>query len=172
MSTSDPEPPIRHPRRNKDPSQKHEKIGAEKFPPKDRGELHFGGVAVFTRPFSGLLSNQTHRLWGSFAHREKAIGIRQEAPRGAFWTALGPAGANSPPLSKLERRFDCSKIAQFCRGISCYRPHSPRSTRRARENETGMKVTLKNGPQRHRAAERETERIKDQSSYSRLFLCA
>jgi hypothetical protein len=34
------------------------------------------------------------------------------------------------------------------------------------ENETGMKVTLKNGPQRHRAAEGDTERIKDQSSYS------
>src|ERR1017187_7812181 len=43
--------------------------------------------------------------------------------------------------------------------------HSPRRTRRARKNETGMKVTLKNGPQRHRAAERDTERTKDQSSY-------
>src|SRR5271157_2277679 len=26
----------------------------EKAPPTDRGELHVGGVAVFTRPFSGL----------------------------------------------------------------------------------------------------------------------
>ena len=70
--------------------QKGEKnLRAEKSPPKGRGELHFGGLAVFTRPFSGLLSDQTLHLLGSFAHREKAIGIRQGVARGAFWTALG-----------------------------------------------------------------------------------
>ncbi len=46
--------------------------------------MHFGGVAVFTRPFSGLLLDQTLHLWGSFACQEKAIGIRQEANQEAL----------------------------------------------------------------------------------------
>ena len=35
------------------------RVGAEKSPPRDRGELYLGRVAVFSRPFSGLLPIQT-----------------------------------------------------------------------------------------------------------------
>jgi hypothetical protein len=49
----------------------------KRAPPTDRGELHIGGVAVFTRPFSGLLTILTHPVLGSFALLKIVFGIGQ-----------------------------------------------------------------------------------------------
>ena len=49
--------------------------GKKRAPPTDRGELLIGGVAVFTRPFSGLLTSQNTGFSRKFRDAEKCFWI-------------------------------------------------------------------------------------------------
>ena len=52
----------------------------KRAPPTDRGELHIGGVAVFTRPFSGLLNTLTHPFSESCAPSRNVLKFDKISP--------------------------------------------------------------------------------------------